>query len=101
MKKNLIIVALLVMAPRAYAQDQCDLGLQSAYLTDYFCSALDDITDPGLGTRSMTDETDTSNGGLDPLFAEIGVLKEAYRTDPRKTLELIQRIKSAGGLPEE
>jgi hypothetical protein len=31
-------------------------------------------------------------------MAGIGLIQDAFRADPRKTLELIRRIKDAGGL---
>ncbi|MGJ8583862.1 MAG: hypothetical protein ACSHXD_07215 [Marinosulfonomonas sp.] len=98
MKPHIIVAMVLVGMSPAHADETCELKMESAYLTEYFCSAFKDISDAKPKTRSMTDETDTSDDGLDPNFAQVGIIKEAYRTDPRKTLELIERIKSAGGV---
>lgn len=97
MKPQLILAMVLLGTSPAHADEDCELKMESAYLTEYFCSAFQDISDTKPKTRSMTDETDSSDDGLDPIFAQVGIIKEAYRTDPRKTLELIERIKSAGG----
>lgn len=101
MKKKIVIAALTLAATSTQAHPNCDLKMESDYLTTYFCSELAEIAGPGTKLRSMTDETDQSDDGLDPMFAQIFSIQEAYRTDPRKTLELIERIKNAGGiLPE-
>ena len=38
--------------------------------------------------------------GDDTDWFQIELLRDAYRVDPKKTLELIARIRLAGGLPE-
>ncbi len=83
-------------AASASADDGCDeLGLKSSYLTAYFCNALEDIAKtPGQGRQLGTDRGE-------PVEEVPGVVDRAYRADPRKTLALIKRIKSAGGLAEE
>jgi len=78
----------------------CEIpGLGSAYLTSYFCGLFDGIAN-GEATRTLIpDEADLPQGpGYEWL--EIELLRDAYRIDPKKTLELIQRIRTAGGLPE-
>ncbi len=51
-------------------------------------------------TRSITQEgnPDLPEG---QEWADFPLIQDAYRADPRKTLDLIERIKGAGGLPIE
>ncbi len=75
--------------------DPCEgLGLRNAYLTQHFCKLLGDIRTEGATRGVGIQEADP----LQPDWLEIPVLRDAYRADPRKTLELIRRIKDAGGL---
>jgi hypothetical protein len=83
--------------------DTCpDLGLDSAYLTQFFCDQFAEIIADGT-TRSIDpddpDGPDLPEGPGTGWVAE-EMLQEAWRMDPRKTLELIDRIRTAGGLPE-
>lgn len=98
MKYLAIAGALCAMAQPAAAQDCAALGLDSDFLTEHFCAQLEALAGDGTGTtRSVT--TDGALTSLpDEPWATIGVVQEAYRADPRKTLELIARIKGAGGL---
>lgn len=97
MYRLLPIIFLGMTATAASASDCAELDLTSEGLTQYFCDALKDIGDAPERTRSA------GSGGqseADPLpdWAEVEIIKEAYRADPRKTLDLIKRIKNAGGL---
>ncbi len=74
-----------------------DLGLTSSYLTAMFCEQAQTIIDDGT-TRTIGEPDWPEGPGTEWL--ENPALREAYRVDPRKTLELIQRIRIAGGLPE-
>lgn len=94
-------VILALSSAHATAATECEgLGLKSGYLTEHFCNQLQDLVPPGK-TRGTGGSSDTATGQPAlPDWADIELLQEAYRADPRKTLELIKRIKSAGGLPE-
>lgn len=93
----LTVTTLLLTAPAASAQDCPDLGLENAFLTEHFCAQLLDIL-PGTGTtRSITQEGNPDLSD-DAEWADFPLIQDAYRADPRKTLELIERIKGAGGL---
>jgi len=77
------------------AEDCKELGVPNAYLAQMFCTELRALLPPGA-SRGL-DETDPAlPDGAD--WSGIGLLRDAYRADPRKTLELIRRIKDAGGL---
>ena len=88
------------LASMSHAGECADMGLDNAFLQSHFCEQLQALT-PGTGvTRSITQE---GNPDLpdESFFAEFPMFQDAYRADPRKTLELIERIKGAGGLPVE
>ncbi len=87
-------------ASGASAQDlECpDLGVENEFLASHFCAQLQALV-PGTGTtRSITQEgnPDLPDG---QEWADFPLIQDAYRADPRKTLDLIERIKGAGGLP--
>ncbi len=96
-----IALAVIVLATASGdVDDGCgELGLESAALAEEFCEELREIARPPGNTRTL-DWTDPDGGETGELTGPTGitVIDRAYRTDPRKTLELIQRIKSAGGL---
>lgn len=79
-------------------------GLTSPYLSEYFCVQLDDITAPK--TRGMTRNDDPSRSHGDTVLThptsdwmQLPLVQEAWRSDPAKTLKLIERIREAGGRP--
>lgn len=94
------IMALLALTGPARAEtEQCgDLGIESAYLERYFCQQLEDLAQGG--TRSILGGDSNAPAMLEQ-FANIGIIQDAYRADPKKTLALIDRIKGAGGLTEQ
>lgn len=99
MHRPLLTITITAAAGMAQAQDCGDLGLSNTYLAEHFCTQLDGIAGSEDSTRSVND----GSGSADPNaplaeWAEFEVLQEAYRADPKKTLELIARIKKAGGL---
>ncbi len=94
---------LLACSHAATANEDCaELGLPSDFLTKFYCKELHAIIEENGGTRGYGE---TTSSPTDPVesgpLGNIKALKEAYRADPSKTLELIKRIKSAGGLTEE
>lgn len=109
MRRPPLLATLLVLAAggAAVAQETGDspdcaaLGLANAYLTEHFCAQLQALGD-GLGqTRSITQEGNPDADSPVSEWDQIGLIQDAYRADPRKTLELIERIKGAGGLTSE
>ena len=95
---SLTLITGLLAAP-ASADDCAIPGLSNGYLTTYFCGMFDAIVAEGRSRTIDPDDPEWPEGpGTEWL--EIELLREAYRVDPRKTLELIERIRTAGGLPE-
>lgn len=79
-----------------------DLGLRSDYLAAMFCAELESLAESGAASRGIgAGDTAGSDGPGLPDWPDIAVLQDAYRADPRKTLELIRRIKAAGGLSSD
>jgi hypothetical protein len=87
----------ICLAPPAMAQEGCPaLGFQSNYLNDLYCQRLAEIVEeaPDAPSRSIDMLDDDSRR----ILEEFGLIREAYHADPKKTLELIKRIREAGGL---
>lgn len=101
MRRCLFALVLAGLPTGAQAEECGRLGLESAYLARYFCDLLTDIAkDPGPG-RGVLGEPDGAGAPGLPRWADIELIQDAYRADPRKTLELIKRIKGAGGLADQ
>lgn len=85
------------------SDDCAALGLDNDYLAQLFCSQLESLTDStGTGTtRSITQDGNPDAESPVAEWENIGLIQDAYRADPRKTLELIERIKGVGGLANE
>lgn len=98
MKKYIFAICLATLAQPVQAEDCADLGIDNAYLRELFCTELQEIIGHNSTTRSITDGSDTSDSSTDELWRDIEVLKHAFRADPETTLELIERIRQAGGL---
>lgn len=97
---HIALTAIVLAAASGDMDDGCgELGLESAAQAEEFCEELREIARPPGNTRNL-DWTDPEDGEAGAVSGPTGitVIDRAYRTDPRKTLELIQRIKSAGGL---
>jgi len=94
---DLALAAALVWAAPAFGRDCPDFGVQSDQ-QDAFCDAFEDLLyapHRGHGDRSVTPEERRKFDWIlesDPLWAEV------YRSDPKSTLQLIARIRDAGGL---
>lgn len=101
MTRRILSLALAVAAAAGAARaDDCpSLGLHSDYLTAYFCDQAARIIAEGT-TRTIDPEQQNPPEGPGFDWAEVELLRDAWRVDPKKTLELIQRIRTAGGLPE-
>ena len=97
MRYAFAIFLLAGVAAPAHAEDCSELGLTNGYLTEHFCSQLRDLAGSGA-TRSMAPSADDT---LADQFHDLEIIQEAYRADPRKTLELIERIRNAGGLVDQ
>lgn len=101
MRRVLFFFWLAGAAAPVQASGDCPaFGLSSAFLQEHFCSQLRDLSAPaGTGTtRSILPEGDPDQP-LSEDWAALPLIQDAYRADPQKTLELIARIRGAGGLP--
>ena len=101
MRQILIVLVLLAGAGSARADD-CAIGLTSQYLIDLYCTELRALRDEAQTTRSMN----AAPGEMAEIpegepWSGIGIVRDAYRADPKKTLALIARIRNAGGLVEK
>ena len=97
MRQLLIGFSLCFATPLA-AEDCPTFALDSVYLNGFFCGQLEEITGPKTRTIEPTNPITTEDGQFDEWLS-IGVIADAYRVDPARTLEMIQRIKDAGGEP--
>lgn len=86
-------------AHAARAEDCAALGLPSEFLAEYFCDRFEEIVESGATRTILPDDQDLPDGP-EYEWLQQDLLREAWRVDPKKTLELIQRIRLAGGLPE-
>lgn len=99
MHRVLALIALMGSSLPASSETCEGLRLASSYLTQHFCKQLNDIRKNGQPTRGVTNGNEiVSTGPALPDWPDVTILQDAYRADPRKTLELIRRIKDAGGL---
>lgn len=90
-------VLVICLATPSVAEEVCPaLGFQSTYLNDLYCQRLKEIAEeaPDAPTRSVDMLDDETRRILDGA----GLMRDAYHADPKKTLELIKRIREAGGL---
>ena len=95
-------LAIVVTASGASANDCPRFGLEPGYLTEFFCTALTDLQPPR--TRAVGDRTGQgaevpADGTVAPEWLDLPLVDEAWRSDPAKTLLLIERIRAAGGRP--
>lgn len=103
-KNSLVWAVLAGLTPQlAQARDplpDCpDLGLQSDFLAAYYCDQFERIVLDGETRTIGPDQPELPDGpGFEWLQSDL--LQEAWRVDPKKTLDLIDRIRTAGGLPE-
>ena len=86
----------------AEVDEECpDFGIESEYLQQFFCDQLNGIlAQTGKDRSSWPSGEEPPEEETLPPWRQIKGLDEAYNRDPRKTLELIERIKAAGGLGE-
>ena len=99
------IFPVLVFVVSAGTAEACpSFGLTTPYLSDFFCSQLGDIAGPktravdtpGSPSREVGDSDLTQPA---PDWMKLPTVQEAWRSDPAKTLKLIERIRDAGGRP--
>ena len=86
-----------VAGSSAVAADCPDLGIGNEYLSQFFCEQLSDLAGPV--TRTIRGDSDKTFEGAPPDWVQVPLIRDAWRSDPAKTLELIKRIRDAGGRP--
>jgi hypothetical protein len=96
--RPLLAALALVMgaAGPASADAPCpDLSFETDWLNAFFCAQLRDLASdpPDAPTRNV----EIPDGATEALIADVPLIQDAYNSDPRRTLELIERIRSAGG----
>lgn len=104
MRASLTALALVALAAPATAEvsaDCAELGLTSTYLSNFYCDELRSLAIDNAPTRSVNENGDAPVLPDGESWSEIGVIRDAYRADPKKTLALIARIRNAGGLTEK
>ena len=97
-----ILPTLLFVVSAGAAQACPSFGLTSSYLSDFFCDQLDDIAGPKTRNIDDVEPTVPAEDGLTqpaPEWLSLPAVQDAWRSDPAKTLRLIQRIRDAGGRP--
>ena len=100
-----ILVLAMLMAMAHGAQACPRFGLQTEYLSEFFCRELDALSTTQDAPRIRTITPDSPNveaspdPALGPDWMALPAVSEAWRGDPAATLELIERIRAAGGRP--
>lgn len=89
--------ALLLGAPPVFASDCPDLGLQGAERA-VFCAEFEALLYAPYSPGSDRSSADLEADDIGKIFNSDPLWGEVYRSDPKKTLDLINRIRNAGGL---
>ncbi len=93
-----LATSIVFLATASAAQACPSFGLETEYLSEFFCRELGDLAGPT--TRNMGTATSRADDPQPaPDWMELPVISEAWRVDPAATLELIERIRAAGGGP--
>jgi hypothetical protein len=93
-------VTLLALSHAAVADEHCpDFGFDTQWLNDFYCARLEALAD------GRTVPPDRSVGVPDDEAAEliegVPLVRDAFQADPRSTLDLIDRIRAAGGKTQQ
>ena len=95
-----LLTGLLIFVAVPVAAEECPtFGLDSDYLTGFFCGQLDQIIGPKTRTIIEPANPVAPNDDLPDEWLQLPSVQDAYRVDPGRTLALIQRIRDAGGEP--
>jgi hypothetical protein len=100
MLRFVLIAATIATAGGARADDCAALGIPDPAAAEALCAELRNLASEGSTPRRLGGSSDSRDPVLDD-WPEADLVQDAYRADPRKTLELIRRIKDAGGLTSE
>lgn len=97
-----MISALILLAATGAAEACPSFGFETSYLSEFFCRQFDEFSESP--TRSVGSGSDRGPAGGDltlpePEWLTLPRIERAWRSDPAKTLRLIERIRDAGGRP--
>lgn len=97
-----LISGLMFAASFASAEACPSFGFSSPHLAQFFCDRLDDYS--SSPTRSVDGARTGPSAEIDltrpgPDWLALPEIERAWRSDPAKTLKLIERIRDAGGRP--
>ena len=94
---------LMLVATAGMAEACPGFGFGNSYLSDYFCHQFNAVPSPRTRAIVGGGTPDTPPGDVltlpDPEWLTLPEVERAWRSDPAKTLRLIQRIRDAGGRP--
>ena len=80
--------------------DCAALGIPDPAVAFALCAELEALGSGGTVSRGLGVGSGSRDAVLDE-WPDLNLVQDAFRADPRKTLELIRRIKDAGGLTTE
>lgn len=91
----------LIFVVLASGVEACpSFGFKSPHLSQYFCRQLDAFTGPstrGLSDEPLLPQTQSDLAQPKAEWLALPAVERAWRSDPAKTLKLINRIRDAGG----
>lgn len=97
------VISSIVLLAAASGADACpSFGFTSPHLAQFFCQQFGDLSKPV--TRDIGDEDSGTPDGTGltqpaPDWMALPSVERAWRSDPAKTLLLIERLRAAGGRP--
>ncbi|MEM9707635.1 MAG: hypothetical protein AAF871_02500 [Pseudomonadota bacterium] len=92
-----MLCASIALTVSASAAGACpSFGLPSDYLAAFFCQELAELAGPRTRNADL-DAGKPDSEAIGPDWLEIPAIRAAWRSDPAKTLRLIERIREAGG----
>lgn len=98
-------VPCLVFLVSAGMAEACpSFGFKTDYLSDFFCRQLDEVAGPKTRAFDDNKSLESELGEIilthpEAEWLKLPVIQDAWRSDPAKTLRLIERIRDAGGRP--
>lgn len=90
---------LAILPASVHAQDCPKLGLSESEAKP-FCKEFRELLYAPYDPKSDRDFSTKDRRDLDRILKNDPLWGEVYRSDPKQTLDLIQRIREAGGLQE-
>lgn len=97
---SFVVAAYLLAATIVRASECPDFGLSDDAQLQ-FCAEFQDLLYAPYNPDSNRGNEDRQRRDLENLLKSDPLWGEVYRSDPKKTLELIDRIRQAGGLRQD